>query len=69
MHGHAAGPTAIHPMKHDLLDYALRALILIAGSLAALVLTLKGHGEALPAVAVGGGLGAFFVSRTQARQD
>jgi hypothetical protein len=56
-------------MKHDLLDYALRALILIAGGLAALVLTLKGHGEALPAVAVGGGLGAFFVSRTQARQD
>jgi hypothetical protein len=56
-------------MKHDLQDYALRTLILIAGGLAALLLTLKGHGQALPAVAVGGALGAFFVSRTQPSRD
>jgi hypothetical protein len=56
-------------MKHDLQDYALRALILVAGGLAALLLTLKGQGQALPAVAVGGALGAFFVSRVQPSQD
>ena len=53
------------PMKYDLRDFALRALILVAGGLSALLLALKGHGEALPAVAVGGALGAFFVTRVQ----
>lgn len=56
-------------MKLDLQDYALRALILVAGGLAALLLTLKGQGQALPAVAVGGALGAFFVSRAQPSHD
>lgn len=52
-------------MKHDLRDFTLRALILVAGGLSALLLALKGHGEALPAVAVGGALGAFFATRAQ----
>ena len=52
-------------MKHDLRDFALRALILVAGGLSALVLALKGHAEALPAVAIGGAIGAFFATRVQ----
>jgi len=40
------------------LDLALRALIVVAGVLAAVVLALKGQGAALPALAVGGILGA-----------
>ncbi len=52
-------------MKHDYKDLALRTLILVAGGVAALLLTLKGYGTALPAVAVGGALGAFFAARFQ----
>ena len=52
-------------MTHDLRDFALRALILVAGGLSALLLALKGHGEALPAVAIGGALGALFATRVQ----
>lgn len=52
-------------MKHDHRDFALRALILVAGGLSALLLALKGHAEALPAVAIGGALGAFFATRAQ----
>jgi hypothetical protein len=52
-------------MKHDLKDFALRTLILVAGGLAALLLALKGYGAALPAVALGGALGAFFAARLQ----
>lgn len=40
------------------IDLALRALILVAGVLAAVVLSLKGQGAALPALAAGGILGA-----------
>lgn len=39
-------------------DFALRALILVAGALAAVILALKGQGAALPALAAGGILGA-----------
>jgi hypothetical protein len=56
-------------MKHDLQDYALRALILVAGGVAALLLALRGHGQAIPAVAVGGALGAFFVARVQTSEE
>jgi hypothetical protein len=42
-------------MKIDLL---LRLLIGVAGTLAAVVLALKGQGAALPALAAGGILGA-----------
>jgi hypothetical protein len=52
-------------MNYDIRDFALRALILVAGGLSALLLALKGHGAALPAVAVGGALGAFFATRVQ----
>ena len=45
------------------IDFALRALILLAGSLAALVLSLKGEGQALPALALGGTLGACVMAR------
>jgi hypothetical protein len=60
----AARPiVATHIMKLDLQDIALRTLILVAGGLAALVLALKGQGQALPALAVGGTLGAFMMAR------
>jgi hypothetical protein len=52
-------------MKHDYRDFALRALILLAGGLAALLLAREGYGPALPAVAAGGALGAFVAARFQ----
>jgi hypothetical protein len=52
-------------MNYDHKDFALRTLIVIAGLLAAVLLAMKGYGQALPAVAVGGALGAFFASRMQ----
>ena len=52
-------------MRPETQDFVLRALILIAGGLAATLLTLKGYGQALPAVAVGGALGAFFAAHVQ----
>jgi len=45
------------------LDFALRTLIVLAGALAAVVLSLKGEGQALPALAVGGTLGACVMAR------
>jgi hypothetical protein len=44
-------------------DFALRALIVLAGGLAAVLLALKGQGQALPALAVGGTVGAFMMAR------
>jgi hypothetical protein len=52
-------------MKPDLQDFVLRALILVAGGLAALLLAIKGYGASLPAVALGGALGAFFAARLE----
>jgi hypothetical protein len=52
-------------MNYDLRDFALRALILVAGGLAAVLLAMKGYGSALPGVAIGGALGAFFAARVQ----
>jgi hypothetical protein len=43
------------------IDFALRTLIVLAGALAATLLVLKGQAIALPALAVGGMLGAFAV--------
>ena len=51
-------------MKIDLVDVALRVLILVAGSLAAVLLALKGEGQALPALAAGGTIGAFLSGLT-----
>lgn len=50
-------------MKLDLRDFALRTLILIAGGLAAALLVIKGQGPALPALALGGTLGACLMAR------
>jgi hypothetical protein len=55
-------------MKFDLVDVSLRVLILVAGSVAAILLTLKGQGQALPALAAGGTIGAF-VSRLGASPE
>ena len=44
-------------------DLALRALLVVAGALAAVLLVLKGHAQALPALAVGATLGAIAMSR------
>lgn len=52
-------------MNYDFRDIALRALIVVAGVLSAVLLSMKGFGEAVPAVAVGGALGAFFMARVQ----
>jgi hypothetical protein len=50
-------------MRFDPQDVALRTLILVAGGLAAVLLALKGQGQALPALAVGGTLGACVMAR------
>jgi hypothetical protein len=50
-------------MRFDFQDLALRTLILVAGGLAAVLLALKGQGQVLPALAVGGTLGAFMMAR------
>jgi hypothetical protein len=50
-------------MKHDFQDVALRVLILVAGTVSAILLTLQGHEEAVPALAIGATLGAFFMTR------
>ena len=54
-------------MRYDLQDFILRALILLAGVLAATLLTLNGYGQALPAVALGGALGAVMAGGIQPR--
>ena len=45
----------------NLQDLALRALIVVAGAVAAVLLTLKGQAQALPALAVGATLGALMM--------
>ena len=50
-------------MRFDLRDVALRTLILIAGGVAAVLLALKGQGQTLPALAIGGTLGACMMAR------
>jgi hypothetical protein len=49
--------------KLDFQDLALRALILVAGSVAAVLFVLKGQAAALPALAGGATLGAIMMSR------
>ena len=56
-------------MRFDLLDITLRTLILLAGGVAAILLAREGYGQALPAVAVGGALGAFFAARVQPSEE
>jgi hypothetical protein len=47
----------------DLQDLALRSLILLAGGISALLFVMKGQGQALPALALGGTLGACMMAR------
>ena len=47
--------------RFDLQDYALRALVFAAGALSAVLLVMKGQAHALPALAAGATLGAFFM--------
>ena len=47
----------------DTQDFALRTLVVVAGALAAALFILRGQGEALPALAVGGTIGAFAMAR------
>lgn len=49
--------------RFDVQDFALRALIVAAGSVAALLLALKGQAQALPFLAIGGTLGALVMRR------
>lgn len=49
--------------KFDLQDLALRTLIVLAGVVSAILLTLKGQGQALPALALGATLGAVAMAR------
>ena len=44
-------------------DVALRLLIVAAGSVAALLMALKGQGQALPALALGATLGVCMMGR------
>ncbi len=47
--------------QFDIRDFALRALIIAAGAISAVLLALKGQAQALPALAAGATLGAFFM--------
>lgn len=47
-------------MKLDVHDLTLKALILVAGTLAAVLLALKGQAQAVPALAIGSTLGVFL---------
>lgn len=49
-------------------DMVLRALIIVSGVVAAALFVLRGEGEALPALAVGGMLGAFLVTRFESEE-
>ena len=56
-------------MKPDYLDLSLRVLIGVSGVLAAVLLSMKGYGQALPALAVGGTVGACFAARFQSSEQ
>jgi hypothetical protein len=47
----------------DWRDVVLRTLIMAAGTVAAVLLALKGQIQALPALALGGTVGAFMMTR------
>jgi len=49
--------------KPDPKDFALRALIVVAGAVAAALLVLKGQAQAVPALAAGATLGAVMMGQ------
>ena len=55
--------------KMDWQDIALRSLIMAAGTVAAALFVLRGQGQALPALAVGGTLGACMMARFGASEQ
>jgi hypothetical protein len=56
-------------MKRSLQDLALRVLIVVAGGLAAVLLTMRGQAHAVPALAIGATLGTLFMSRVGASEE
>ena len=55
--------------NYDWQDRVLRVLIIAAGALSAILMVFEGHGHSLPALALGGTLGAFFVGSVGAAGD
>lgn len=53
----------------DLQDLAIRVLLIMAGGVAATLLALKGHGEAIPALALGATLGAVVMARVTPTEE
>lgn len=55
----------VYPIMNrlDVRDYALRALIVLSGGVAAVLLTLKGQAQALPALAAGAAMGVVLMTR------
>ena len=49
--------------KPDPKDFALRALLVVAGAVAATLLVLKGQVQAVPALAAGATLGAVMMGQ------
>lgn len=56
-------------MKLDLQDWLLRSLIVVAGGLSAILLAMKGYAPALPALALGAGLGSLLAGRFGTNED
>ncbi len=57
-------------MKHfDWQGLAIRALLVAAGGIAAVLLVLKGQGPAVPALAIGATLGAVVMGRFGAMEE
>jgi hypothetical protein len=46
----------------------LRLLIIVSGGIAAALFVLRGDGEFLPGLAIGGMLGAFLVTRFESEE-
>lgn len=53
----------------DLKDWALRALVVLCGGVAAALLVLRGEGQALAPLAVGATLGAAMMGRFGASEE
>ena len=52
-------------MNLDKRDFLLRGLFIVCGAVSAILLALQGHGEALPALAIGGVLGVYCVGSVE----
>jgi hypothetical protein len=56
-------------MNIDLKDWALRALIVLCGAVAAALLALRGQAQALAPLAVGATLGVAMMGRTGTSEE